>query len=146
MRRYLYATVASLVLTQAAGAAELSAANQAKLLANVEAYVPRMSEVALQIWAMPELGYQETKTTALLQGELKKAGFTIQTGVAEMPTAFVAKAGTNDGPVIAILPEMDSLPRIVHARRSRPQAACRRGVGPCLRAQSVRFGRGRRRH
>jgi hypothetical protein len=39
----------------------LSAANQAKLLANVEAYVPRMSEVALQIWKMPELGYQENQ-------------------------------------------------------------------------------------
>jgi aminobenzoyl-glutamate utilization protein B len=74
-----------------------------------------MSEVALQIWSMPELGYQETKTTALLQSELKKAGFTIQTGVAEMPTAFVAKAGTSDGPVIAILAEMDSLPGLSNA-------------------------------
>src|SRR3954469_1266987 len=110
MRRWLYATVAILALTQAADAAELSAANQAKLLQAVDSYAPRMSEVALQIWAMPELGYQETKTTALLQSELKKAGFTIQTGVAEIPTAFVAKAGTNDGPVIAILAEMDSLP------------------------------------
>ena len=78
MRRYLYATVAILALTQAAGAAELSPANQAKLLANVEAYVPRMSDVALQIWKMPELGYQETNTTALLQSELKKAGFAIR--------------------------------------------------------------------
>lgn len=110
MRGYLYATVAILALTQAAGAAELSGANQAKLLQAVDAYAPRMSEVALQIWQMPELGYQETKTTALLQSELKKAGFSIQTGVAEIPTAFVAKAGTNDGPVIAILAEMDSLP------------------------------------
>ena len=59
---------------------------------------------------MPELGYQETKTTALLQSELKKAGFTIQAGVAGIPTAFVARAGSNDGPVIAILAEMDLLP------------------------------------
>jgi aminobenzoyl-glutamate utilization protein B len=104
-----------LALTQAADAAELSAANQAKLLQALDAYAPRMSEVALQIWSMPELGYQETKTTALLQSELKKAGFTIQTGVAEMPTAFVAKAGTSDGPVIAILAEMDSLPGLSNA-------------------------------
>jgi len=110
MRRWLYATVALVALNGAAGAAELSAPNQAKVLANVEAYVPRMTDVALEIWKMPELGYQETKTTALLQGELKKAGFTIQAGLAGIPTSFIAKAGTNDGPVIAILAEMDSLP------------------------------------
>jgi aminobenzoyl-glutamate utilization protein B len=98
-----------------ASAAELSAANQAKLIGSVDAYMPRMSEVALQIWAMPEMGYLENKTTALLQGELKKAGFTIQSGVAGMPTSFVARAGTNDGPVIAILAEMDSLPGMSNA-------------------------------
>ena len=107
-RQCLFASVAMLALASfSASAAELSAANQAKLIGNVDAYAARMSEVALQIWAMPELGYQETKTTALLQSELKRAGFRIDTGVAEIPTAFVARAGTNDGPVIAILAEMD---------------------------------------
>jgi aminobenzoyl-glutamate utilization protein B len=110
-RCFLLAGVAAFAfLTTAAGAAELSAANQTKLIGAVESYVPRMSEVALQIWAMPEMGYLENQTTALLQGELKKAGFTIQTGVAGMPTSFIARSGTNDGPVIAILAEMDSLP------------------------------------
>jgi aminobenzoyl-glutamate utilization protein B len=91
-------------------AAELSAVNQSKLIASVDAYSGRMSQVALQIWAAPELGYQEKKTSALLQSELRNAGFKVETGVAEMPTAFVARAGSNDGPVIAILAEMDSLP------------------------------------
>src|SRR5437763_2144360 len=110
MRSLLGGVAVATILCTSASAAELSAANQAKLIGNVDAYAARMSEVALQIWAMPELGYQETKTTVLLQGELKKAGFRIETGVAEIPTAFVARAGTNDGPVIAILAEMDSLP------------------------------------
>ena len=100
----------SLGVPLAASAGELSPANQAKVLGNVDAYAKRMSEVAMQIWSMPELGYQESKTTALLQDELKKAGFKIDVGVAGIPTAFVARAGTNDGPVIAILAEMDSLP------------------------------------
>jgi aminobenzoyl-glutamate utilization protein B len=91
-------------------AAELSSVNQAKLIASVDAYSGRMSQVALQIWAAPELGYQEKKTSALLQSELRNAGFKVETGVAEIPTAFVARAGSNDGPVIAILAEMDSLP------------------------------------
>jgi aminobenzoyl-glutamate utilization protein B len=110
-RRFLSAGAAAFALLSAsASAADLSAANQAKVLGNVDAYAARMSEVALQIWAMPEMGYLENNTTALLQGELKKAGFTVQTGVAGMPTSFVARAGTADGPVIAILAEMDSLP------------------------------------
>jgi aminobenzoyl-glutamate utilization protein B len=115
-RQCLFASVAVFAFASfSASAAELSAANQAKLIGNVDAYAARMSEVALQIWSMPELGYQETKTTALLQSELKKAGFRIDTGVAEIPTAFVARAGTNDGPVIAILAEMDSLPGLSNA-------------------------------
>jgi len=111
-KQWLLAGVAGAVLCASAPvvSAELSAANQTKVLANVTAYAPRMSEVALQIWAMPELGYQETKTTALLQSELKKAGFTIEAGVAGMPTSFIARAGSGGGPVIAILAEMDSLP------------------------------------
>lgn len=98
-----------------AGAAELSAESQAKLIANVDGYAPRMSDVALKIWSSPELGYQETETTELLQQELRRAGFAIETGVAGIPTAFIARAGTSDGPVIAILAEMDALPGLSQA-------------------------------
>jgi aminobenzoyl-glutamate utilization protein B len=94
---------------------DLSAENQTKLIKNVDAYASRMSEVALKIWSMPELGYQETKTSALLQDELKKAGFKVEAGVAGIPTAFVARAGTNDGPVIALLAEIDALPGMSQA-------------------------------
>ncbi len=116
-RQFFLAGVACLALVGSSPAlpAELSAANQAKVLANVQAYAPRMSEVALKIWEMPELGYLETKTTALLQSELKKAGFTIEAGVAGMPTSFIARRGSKDGPVIAILAEMDSLPGLSQA-------------------------------
>src|SRR5258705_3640064 len=113
----LFATVTSLALVAStlAGAAELSAENQAKLLKSIDAYAPRISEVALKIWGAPEFGYQETKTTALLQEELRRAGFAIETGVAGIPTAFVARAGTSDGPVIAMLAEMDTLPGLSQA-------------------------------
>jgi len=108
--RFVAAAVVALSAGIPASAAELSADHQAKLIGSVDAYAPRISEVALKIWASPELGYQETKTTALLQDELRNAGFAIDVGVAGMPTAFVARAGTSDGPVIAILAEMDALP------------------------------------
>ncbi len=116
-RQFFLAGVACLALVASSPAlpAELSAANQAKVLANVQAYAPRMSEIALKIWEMPELGYLETKTTGLLQSELKKAGFTLEAGVAGMPTSFIARTGSKDGPVIAILAEMDSLPGLSQA-------------------------------
>ena len=113
----LFATAACLALVVATrvGAAELSAEHQNKLLKSIDAYAPQISDVALKIWNAPEFGYQETKTTALLQDELKRAGFRIDAGVAGIPTAFVARAGTSDGPVIAILAEMDALPGLSQA-------------------------------
>jgi aminobenzoyl-glutamate utilization protein B len=109
------ATAIVLYLYGTGSSAELSTENQARLMKSVDSYASRMSEVALKIWSAPELGYQETQTSALLQDELKKAGFKIEAGVAGIPTAFVARAGTNDGPVIAILAEIDALPGMSQA-------------------------------
>jgi aminobenzoyl-glutamate utilization protein B len=71
----------------------------------------RDAEVARSIWDWAEVGYQETKSSALLQQELTKAGFKVEAGIAGIPTAFVATAGSG-GPVIAILAEFDALPGI----------------------------------
>ena len=109
------ALIAVLCFHAAVWSADLAPENQTKLIKHVDTYASRMSEVALKIWSMPELGYQETKTSALLQDELKKAGFKVEAGVAGIPTAFVARAGTNDGPVIAILAEIDALPGMSQA-------------------------------
>ena len=65
--------------------------------------------IAKRIWNYAEVGYQETKSSALLQETLAKEGFTIQKGVAEIPTAFVASFGEGK-PVIGILGEYDALP------------------------------------
>ncbi|MEY3542110.1 MAG: hypothetical protein RLZZ204_922 [Bacteroidota bacterium] len=66
-------------------------------------------QVALQIWENAELGYKEVKSSALLQETLKKEGFAVEAGVAEIPTAFVATYGSGS-PVIGILAEFDALP------------------------------------
>ncbi len=71
----------------------------------------RDAEVARAIWNWAEVGYQEVRSSALLQDELKKAGFKIDAGVAGIPTAFVASAGAGK-PVIGILAEFDALPGI----------------------------------
>jgi aminobenzoyl-glutamate utilization protein B len=71
----------------------------------------RDAEIAKSIWNWAEVGYQETKSSALLQQELTNAGFGVEAGVAGIPTAFVASAGSGK-PVIALLAEFDALPGI----------------------------------
>lgn len=66
-------------------------------------------DIALRIWDYSELGYKEQKSSALLQQALKDQGFTVETGVAGIPTAFVATYGSGQ-PVIGILAEYDALP------------------------------------
>ena len=66
-------------------------------------------QIALQIWDHAELGYKEVKSSALLQETLKKEGFSVEAGVADIPTAFVATYGSGQ-PVIGILAEYDALP------------------------------------
>jgi aminobenzoyl-glutamate utilization protein B len=66
---------------------------------------------AKAIWTYAEVGYQETKSSALLQKQLKDAGFKVVAGVAGIPTAFTATFGSG-GPVIAVLGEFDALPGI----------------------------------
>ena len=65
--------------------------------------------VAMDLWELAELGYQEYKSSKLLSESLKSEGFNITNGIAGIPTAFVAEFGTS-GPVIGILGEFDALP------------------------------------
>ncbi|NVK50936.1 MAG: amidohydrolase [Cyclobacteriaceae bacterium] len=69
------------------------------------------STIALQIWSNPELGYLESESSSLLQKTLSDAGFSIQAGVAGIPTAFVAEYGSGY-PVIGIMAEFDALPGV----------------------------------
>ena len=79
--------------------------------AQVEADAGRTERVAQQLWDWAELGYLESRSSGLLIEELTSEGFRIETGVAGIPTAFVAEWGEG-GPVIAILAEFDALPGI----------------------------------
>jgi len=76
---------------------------------SIQANYDNYKNIALEIWNNAELGYKEKKSSALLQETLKKEGFTVEAGVAEIPTAFVATYGSGK-PVIGILAEYDALP------------------------------------
>lgn len=96
-------------------AAPLTATDRTQLTGAVDAYTPKMNDAALKLWNYAELGYQETKSTAVLQDQLKAAGFTVKAGVAGEPTGFVASFKNGKGPVIAILAEFDALPGLSQA-------------------------------
>ncbi len=82
-----------------------------EVLARVDATKAVYDEIALKIWNYAEVGFQETKSTALLQAKLKQEGFMVEAGVAGMPTAFVASYGSGS-PVIGVLAEFDALPGV----------------------------------
>jgi len=75
------------------------------LEANKQKYI----DVASNIWNLAELGYKEGKSSNLLQSMLKEEGFSLESGVAGVPTAFTAPFGSGS-PVIGVLGEFDALP------------------------------------
>jgi len=73
-----------------------------------------LTALSHRIHAHPELGFEEQQACGWLAVMLDDAGFEVQTGICELPTAFIAKAGS--GPLnIGIMAEYDSLPGIGHA-------------------------------
>ncbi len=85
----------------------------------VRAYVEQQREAFLgharAIWSHPELGCEEVRASRLLVEVLREHGFAVETGVAGMPTAFVARWGEGR-PVVAFSCEYDALPGLSQAR------------------------------
>jgi aminobenzoyl-glutamate utilization protein B len=63
-----------------------------------------------QLFSYGELGFQEFETSTYLVNVLKKNGFTVETNVAGIPTAFMATWG-NGKPVIALGSDIDGIPQ-----------------------------------
>ena len=76
----------------------------------INSHQQEYEQIALKIWDLAEVGYQEYESSILLQESLKNKGFKIET-LPYMPTAFVAEYGKGS-PVIAILGEFDALPGV----------------------------------
>ena len=68
------------------------------------------------IWEYAELGLQEFRSSKLLADTLEAAGFTVERGLAGMPTCFVASYGSGK-PVIGLLGEFDALPMLSQKAR-----------------------------
>ena len=73
--------------------------------------VEKFGKISDAIWASAELGLQEFESSKLLADTLEAAGFTVERGLAGMPTCFVATYGSGK-PVIGLLGEFDALPML----------------------------------
>jgi len=73
--------------------------------------VEKFGKISDHIWEYAELGLQEFNSSKLLADTLEAAGFTVERGLAGMPTCFVASYGSGK-PVIGLLGEFDALPMI----------------------------------
>ena len=81
--------------------------------------------VAKNIWNYAEVGFQEEKSSKELLRLLKENGFKIKSGVADIPTAFIAEYN-NGGSVVGILGEYDALPGL--SQTTNPNKEKREGV------------------
>ncbi|MQA29341.1 MAG: amidohydrolase [Luteitalea sp.] len=63
-----------------------------------------------QVFSFGELGFQEFETQKYLTGILEKEGFTIERGIAGIPTAWTATWGAGK-PVIALGSDVDCIPQ-----------------------------------
>ncbi len=95
------------------------------ILRKLDATSEKYGEIAMEIWNLAEMGYQEEKSSALLQKTLADEGFTVKSGVAGIPTAFVAEYGSGL-PVIAVLGEFDALPGL--SQQATPEKKSAGGV------------------
>ena len=99
------------------GARERLAAAETELLA-----------LSRRIHGRPELAFEEEHAAGWIADVLDAAGFRVERGVCDLPTAFVARAGS--GPLhIAICAEYDALPEIGHACGHNVIAALAVGAG-----------------
>lgn len=86
-----------------------AAARTAEIVALVDDQQDAGTALADAIWRHAEMGYLEEQSSAELQSYLRKQGFAVESGLAGMPTSFVASYGRGE-PVIGILAEFDALP------------------------------------
>jgi len=82
---------------------------QEDILQTIEMKRQQYIDASLAIWNYAELPFEEYKSSKELMHILEKEGFRVTTGVAGLPTAFIAEWG-HGKPIIGFMGEYDALP------------------------------------
>ena len=105
--RFMLALWATLVSVHVYG--QEVTANKKAILESVEKHKTELIRISDEIWAHAELAFEEYESSKLLADYAEAQGFTVERGVAEMPTAFIATYGSGE-PIIGVIGEFDALP------------------------------------
>ena len=84
-------------------------------------------EISDSIWECAEIALLEFRSAEILADAAEKVGFTVEQGVADLPTAFVANFGSGR-PIIGILAEYDALPGLSQDATPYPKVLAMTGL------------------
>jgi aminobenzoyl-glutamate utilization protein B len=115
-------TLALLVVLPTAVAAQPAQLDgwKAQLVEDIRARERFTADMVDQIFSYGELGFQEVETSRYLVRLLRDSGFTVEEGVAGIPTAWVATWGSGE-PKISLGTDVDDIPKASQT----PGVACR---------------------
>ena len=121
LRASVFTAVALVFIPLAASAqtADLDRWKQ-ELAADIDGRAKFTADIVDQIFSFGELGFQEFETSAYLVKLLRENGFTVEEGIAGIPTAWVATWGSGE-PVISLGTDIDDIPKASQT----PGVACR---------------------
>ena len=94
-------------------------------IADVDGRAKFTQQMVDQIFSFGELGFQEVETSKFIVKILRDNGFTVEEGVAGIPTAWVATWGSGK-PVIAVGSDIDGIPQA----SQKPAVACHAPLVP----------------
>ena len=108
--------VATLLLTWATNplSAQALSPEKSSALAAADGLASEIQRMSQTLWDYSEIAMLEYQSAEYLAGLLEADGFTVERGVADMPTAFVASYGSGR-PIIGVLAEYDALPGVGNA-------------------------------
>src|SRR5258708_7244805 len=118
------------------------AAVKDRISERVDRLRPDLERIGRDIHANPEIGYEEHRAAGWLTELLRGHGFTVEVGVADTPTAFVATRRNGTGPTVAFLAEYDALRGLGHGCGHNLIATASTGAGIAL-AEALDRLRGR---
>jgi aminobenzoyl-glutamate utilization protein B len=108
-------TIGALLLCLVVGPAALAqseplSARKQQVIEAVEGLKKQSQVMNDMVFSFGELGFQEFETSKYLTGVLEDEGFTIERGIAGIPTAWTARWGSGK-PVIALGSDIDCIPQ-----------------------------------
>lgn len=96
----------------------------AKAFQMIDALMPELEKIYLDLHANPELSLQEVRTAGIAADWMKQLGIEVHTGIGKTGVVGLLKNG--DGPVILLRADMDALP--VKEKTDLPYASTATGV------------------